>query len=133
MKDDHEQRRVDPRVVLLAQRRPAASGVHQQGAPEEAGKVELGGVPAKQQDRLEVFTNALQYLAKKGLTAAAVIANFHRQRVISLVERRLPSFELTPEAPAEGSRTSNELLSHDAVARRARSAVAQFSSNPVDL
>ena len=70
--------------------------------------MELGVSPAKQQDRLEVFTNALQYLAKKGLTAAAVITNFHRQRVIPLVERRLPIFELTPEAPAEGSRTSNE-------------------------
>jgi len=31
-------------------------------------------------------------LAKKGLTAAAVIANFHRQRVIPLVERALPIF-----------------------------------------
>ena len=83
--------------------------------------------PAKQQDRLEVFTNALQYLVKKGLMVAAVIANFHRRRVIPLVERRLPIFELTPEAAAEGWRTSNELLSsHDAAARRARSVVAQF-------
>ena len=80
-----------------------------------------------------MFTNALQYLAKKGLTAAAVITNFHRQRVIPLVERRLPIFELTPEAAAEGSRTSNELLSHGAAARRARSAVAQFPSNPEAL
>jgi len=93
----------------------------------------LGGVPAKQQDRLEVFTNALQYLAKKGLTVAAVIANFHWQRVIPLVERRLPIFELTPEAAAEGSRTLNDLFSHDATARRVRSAVANFPSNPEDL
>ena len=49
------------------------------------------------------------------------------------MESRLPIFELTPEAAAEGSRTSNELLSHDATARRARSAVAQFPSNPEDL
>ena len=89
--------------------------------------------PAKQQARLEAFTNALQYLAKKGLTAAAVIENFHQQRVILLVERRLPIFELTPEAAVEGSRMSNELLSHDAAARRARSAVAQFPSSPEDL
>ena len=45
----------------------------------------------------------------------------------------MPIFELTPEAPAEGSRTSNELLSRDAAVQRARSAVAQFSSNPEDL
>jgi hypothetical protein len=53
--------------------------------------------------------------------------------VIPLVERRLPIFELTPEAAVEGSRTSNELLCHDAAARRARSAVAHFPSNPEDL
>jgi hypothetical protein len=69
--------------------------------------VGLGGVAPKQQARLEVFTNALQYLAKKELTAAAVIANFHRQRVIPLMERRLPIFELTPQAAAEGSRMSS--------------------------
>jgi len=100
---------------------------------ERPEKWNWGVSPAKQQDRLEVFTNALQYLAKKGLTTAAVIENFHQQRVILLVERRLPIFELTPEAAVEGSRMSNELLSHDAAARRARSAVAQFSSNPDDL
>ena len=100
---------------------------------EKPDKWGWGVSPPKQQARLEVFTNALQYLAKKGLTAAAVIANFHRQRVIPLMERRLPIFEPTPKALVEGSRTSNELLSHDAAARRARSAVAQFPSNPEDL
>ena len=78
--------------------------------------MEFGGVPAKQQDRLEVFTNALQYLAKKGLTTAAVIENFHQQRVILLVERRLPIFELTPEAMAEGLRMSSVLLPLNAAA-----------------
>ena len=89
--------------------------------------------PPKQQARHEVLTNALWHLTKKELTAAAVIANFHWQRVIPLVKRSLPIFELTPEAPAEGSRTSNELLSHSAAARRAKSAVAQFPSNSEDL
>ena len=92
--------------------------------------MELGVSPQKQQAKLEAFTKALQYLAKKELTTAAVIANFHQQRVIPLVERSLPIFELTPEAPVEGLRTSNELLSQSAAARRARSAVAQFPSNP---
>ena len=93
----------------------------------------MGVSPQKQQAKLEAFTKALQYLAKKELTTAAVIANFHQQRVIPLVERSLLIFQLTSEAPAEGSRTSNELLSHDAAARRVRSAVAQFPSNPEDL
>ena len=52
--------------------------------------------PPAQQDKLEVLTDALAHLVRKGLTAAAVIANFHRQRVIPLVERALPIFQLTP-------------------------------------
>ena len=87
----------------------------------------------ERQARLQVFIDALQHLAKKGLTAAAVIANFHRQRVIPLMERRLAIFELTPEAAAEGSRMSNGLLSLDAAAQRAKGAVAHFPSNPEDL
>ena len=89
--------------------------------------------PQSKQAKLEVLTNALQCLARKELTAAAVIANFHRQRVIPLVERSLPIFELTPEAPAEGSRMSSELLSLDAAAQRVKSAVAHFPSDPKDL
>ena len=64
---------------------------------------------------------------------AAVIANFHWQRVIPLVERKLPIFDLTPEASYEGSRTSNVLLPHNVAARRAKSAVAEFPDNPDDL
>ena len=72
--------------------------------------------PQSKQAKLEVLTNVLQYLARKDLTAAAVIANFHRQRVIPLKERKLPIFELTLEAPYEGSRTSNVLLPHNVAA-----------------
>jgi len=67
------------------------------------------------------------------LTAAAVIANFHRQRVIPLTERNLPIFDLTPEAPSAGSRTSYVLLPRDFAARRAKNAVAEFPDNPDDL
>ena len=77
-------------------------------------------MPPKQQARLEVFTKALQYLAKKELTAAAVIVNFHRQRVIPLMERKLPIFELATEAAAEGSRMSSTLLPHDVATRGRR-------------
>ena len=89
--------------------------------------------PQSKQAKLEVLTNALQRLARKGLTVAAVIANFHRQRVIPLIERNLPIFDLTLEASYAGSRTSNVLLPHDIAARRVKSAVAEFSDNPDNL
>ena len=73
--------------------------------PEKWG---WGVSPQSKQAKLEGLTNALQRLARKGLMAAAVIANFHRQRVIPLTERNLPIFELTPRprAKARGHRTS---------------------------
>jgi len=89
--------------------------------------------PQNKQAKLEVLTNALQHLARKELTAVAVIANFHRQRVIPLMERKLPIFDLTLDAPYEGSRTSNVLLPHDIASRRTKSAVAEFPSDPKDL
>ena len=80
-----------------------------------------------------MLTNVLQRLARKGLTAPAVIVNFHRQRVIPLMERRLAIFELTLEATGEGSRMSSVLLSLDTAALRAKSAVLHFPKNPEDL
>ena len=93
----------------------------------------LGGVAPAQQPKLEVLTDALAHLAKKGLMAAAVIANFHRQRVIPLMERALPIFKLTPGTQASGSRMVVELLSRTTTARRARYAVAEFPHDPEDL
>ena len=72
-------------------------------------------------------------MARKGLTAVVVIANFHRPRVIPVTERNLPIFDLTPEDPYAGSRTSNVLLPRDVAARRVKSVVAVFSDNPDDL
>ena len=93
----------------------------------------LGGIAPSAQARLEVLTEALRHLARKGLTAAAVIANFHRQRVIPLTERSLPIFDLTPEARASGSRTSLVLLPRDVAVQRVRNVVAEFPDNPEDL
>ena len=90
-------------------------------------------MPPAQQAKLGVLTDALAHLAKKGLTAAAVIANFHRQRVIPLMERALLIFKLTPGSQAEGSRTAFTLLSRTTAARRARYAVADFPHDPEDL
>ena len=89
--------------------------------------------PPSQQAKLEGLTDALARLARKGLKAAAVIANFHRQRVIPLVERALPIYQLTPGSKVEGSRMSSKLLSHTYAARRAKYAVAEFPQDPADL
>ena len=73
------------------------------------------------------------HLARKGLTVTAVIANFHRQRVIPLVERALPIFLLTPGSQVEGSRTSYKLLSRTTATRRVKYAVAEFPHDSEDL
>ena len=80
-----------------------------------------------------MFTDALKRLAVKRLTAATVIANFHRQRVLPLMERRLAIFQLTPEAAPEGSQMSRRLLSRDTATQRAKSTVANFPSVSGDL
>ena len=100
---------------------------------ERPEKWNWGVSPPTHQARLEVLTNALRYLAKKELMATSVIANFHRQRVIPLMERKLPIFKLTPKASYEGLWTSNVLLPHNVAARRAKSTMAEFPVNPDDL
>ena len=45
---------------------------------ERPVKWDWGVSPPAHQARLEVLTEALRHLARKGLTAVAVIANFHR-------------------------------------------------------
>ena len=120
-------------MVLPSELQRRTPGIHQQGAPGATTEVGLGGVAPAQQAKLGVLTDALVHLAKKGLTAAAVIANFHRQRVIPLMERALPIYELTPGALALDSRTAVELLSRTNAARRAKYAVAEFPHDPEDL
>ena len=92
-----------------------------------------GMSPAERQSKLKVYTDALWHLADKGLTTASVIANFHRQRVLPLMERRLAIYQLIPKAIPEGSRMSRKLLSHDAAAQRAKSTVAHFPADVTQL
>jgi len=95
--------------------------------PTYTGKVLLekpdawsyGVLPLERQVRLEVYTDALQRLAGKGLTAAIVIANFHRRRVLPLMERKLPLFQMTGDAPYEGTRMVEEFLPDGVSAQRA--------------
>ena len=100
---------------------------------ERPEKWDWGVSPPPHQARIEVFTNALRHLARRGLTAAVVIANFHRQREIPLTERNLSIFDLTPEAPYAGSRTLNVLLPQDVAAQRAKNTMVAFLDNPNDL
>jgi hypothetical protein len=57
-------------------------------------------------------------LRKGGLTAAGVVAAIHRRRVLPLTERRLPLWEMTPEADLEGLRMSSDPLPVDDLHRR---------------
>jgi hypothetical protein len=71
------------------------------------------GTPYDRQKNLEPLLKALEVLRKGGLTAAGVIATIHRRRVLPLAERRLPLWEMTPEADLEGSRMSSDPLPTD--------------------
>jgi len=55
---------------------------------------------------------------------AIVIAGFHRRRVLPLMERRLPLFQMTEDTPSEGTRMVGELLSHEMAAQRVTRAVS---------
>ena len=79
-----------------------------------------------------MYTDALQRLAGKGLTAAIVIANFHRRRVLPLMERKLPLFQMTGDAPYEGTRMVEEFLSDSVSAQQAGRAVSQPPSDLTD-
>jgi hypothetical protein len=60
------------------------------------------GTPHDRQKNLQPLLKALGELRKGGLTAAGVVAAIHRRRVLPLTERRLPLWEMTPEADLEG-------------------------------
>jgi hypothetical protein len=71
------------------------------------------GTPHDRQKNLDPLLKALEALREGGLTVAGVIAAIHRRRVLPLAERRLPLWEMTPEADLEGSRMSSDPLLHD--------------------
>jgi hypothetical protein len=71
------------------------------------------GTPHDRQKNLEPLLKALEVLRIGGLTTAGVIVAIHRRRVLPLAERRLPLWEMTPEADLEGSRMSSDPLPID--------------------
>jgi hypothetical protein len=76
------------------------------------------GTPHDRQKNLQPLLKALEELRKGGLTAAGVVAAIHRRRVLPLTERRLPLWEMTPEADLEGLRMSSDPLPVDDLHRR---------------
>ncbi len=79
------------------------------------------GLPGQNGALLE----ALRRLRDRGLTAAGVVAAFHRRRVLPLVERRLRLCEMTPEAELESSRMSSATLATDDLLRRVKGTVGK--------
>ena len=75
------------------------------------------------QSKLQPLLRALERLRSHGLTAAMVVAAFHRRRVLPLMARRRRLFEMRPGEPIKGIRMSTAALSDDAVLRRVREAV----------
>jgi hypothetical protein len=76
------------------------------------------GTPRDRQKNLQPLLKALEELRKGGLTAAGVVAAIHRRRVLPLMERRLPLWEMTPGADLEGLRMSSDPLPVDDLHRR---------------
>jgi hypothetical protein len=93
---------------------------------EKANSWWRGVSPSSRQDQLDSALKALKDLADVGLTAASVLANLHRRRIIPLMEKRLRVFEMEetadPVALAQ-SRLLPDLLPQEYAATRARRAV----------
>jgi hypothetical protein len=87
------------------------------------------GTPHERQKNLEPLLQALKALREGGLTAAGVVAAIHRRRVLPLAERRLPLWEMTPEADWEGSRMSPDPLPSDALQWRVSAAMGKPDSH----
>ena len=81
------------------------------------------GVARDDQPKLWPLLEALQRLRGRALTAAMVVAAFHRRRVLPLMARRQRLFEMTPDKPIDGIRLSAATLSDEEVLRRVRETV----------
>jgi hypothetical protein len=68
---------------------------------------------------------ALEELREGGLTAAGVVATIHRRRVLPLMERRLPLWEMTPGVDLEGLQMSLAPLPADDLHRRVADTVGR--------
>jgi hypothetical protein len=76
------------------------------------------GTPRDRQKNLQPLLKALEEPRKGGLTAAGVVAAIHRRRVLPLMGRRLPLWEMTPGVDLEGSQMSSDPLPIEDLHRR---------------
>ena len=81
------------------------------------------GVARDDQPKLRPLLDALERLRGRALTAAVVVAAFHRRRVLPLMARRQRLFEMTPDEPIDGIRLSAVALSDEEILRRVRETV----------
>ena len=81
------------------------------------------GVPLADQPKLQPLLRALERLRSRGLTAAVVVAAFHRRRVLPLMARRRRLFEIRLDDSIAGIRLSTSALSDEEILRRVREMV----------
>ena len=81
------------------------------------------GVPKEDQPKLQPLLEGLERLRSRCLTAAVVVAAFHRRRVLSLMARRQRLFEMTPDEPIDGVRLSVVILFDEEILRQVRETV----------
>ena len=68
------------------------------------------GVPREDQPKLQPLLEGLERLRGRCLTAAVVVAAFHRRRVLPLMARRRRLFDMRPNEPIDGIRMSAAAL-----------------------
>ena len=70
------------------------------------------------QPKLQPLLEGLARLRGHGLTAAVVVAAFHRRRVLPLMARRRRLFEMKPGEPIEGTQMSSSTFSDEEILRQ---------------
>ena len=81
------------------------------------------GVPREDQPKLQPLLEGLERLRGRCLTAAVVVAAFHRRRVLPLMARRRRQFDMRPNELIEGIRMSAAALSDEEILRQVREMV----------
>jgi hypothetical protein len=79
--------------------------------------------PGIDQHRLEGLRECIRILRQEGVDAAAVVAAFHRRRLLPLMDRPLYMWEMRSSADLHGTRMSSGTLSGEALMRRIRDAL----------
>jgi hypothetical protein len=68
------------------------------------------GVPAAEQKKLDPLLDGLATLRREGVTAATMVATFHKRRVLPLAQRVLSLYQMMPKASLFGMQMLEELV-----------------------